>query len=133
VLDKINTTQIYLDNMNYWAPLDTIEEKDDTEEESINNTNTSKEKKTQETIKRTGNKWTRISEGRKEKQCKHQIIINSSATSHFMSPELYLPNTGPSNIEVYLLDDTKLMVANKTLLPQGQHERQKYSQDSKSP
>jgi hypothetical protein len=117
VLDKINTTPIYLDNMNYWAPLDTIEAEDDTEEESINNTNTSKEKKTQETIKRTGNKWTRRSEGRKEKQREHQIIINSSTTSHFMSPELNLPNTGPSNIEVYLPDDTKLMRGNKTLLP----------------
>jgi hypothetical protein len=54
--------------MNYWAPLDTIEEEDDTEEESINNTNTSsEEKKAQETIKRTGNKWSRRSEGRKEK------------------------------------------------------------------
>jgi hypothetical protein len=103
--------------MNTWTPLDTIEEEDDTEEESLNNTNTSEEKKTQETIKRTGNKWTRRSEGRKEKQCKHQIIINSSTTSHFMSPELNSPNTGPSNIEVYLPDDTKLMTGNKILLP----------------
>ncbi len=117
VLDKINTNHIYLDNMNYWAPLDTIEEKDDTEEESINNTSTWEEKKTQETIKRTGNKRTRRSEGRKEKQREHKIIINSGATSHFMSPELNLPNTGPSNKEVYLPDDTKLMMANKTLLP----------------
>jgi hypothetical protein len=50
--------------MNYWTQLDTIEEEDNTEEESINNTNTSEEKKTQETIKRTGNKWTRRSEGK---------------------------------------------------------------------
>jgi hypothetical protein len=59
----------------------------------------------------------RRSEGRKEKQCKHKMIINSGATSHFMSPELNLPNTEPSNKEVYLPDDTKLMTANKTLLP----------------
>jgi hypothetical protein len=103
--------------MNHWAPLDTIKEEDDTEEESINNTSTSKEKKTQETIKGTGNKWTRRSEGRKEKQREHKLIINSNTTSHFMSPELYLPNTGPSNKEVYLPDDTKLMTVNKTLLP----------------
>ena len=45
------------------------------------------------------------------------IIINSGTTSHFMSKELNLPNTGPSNKEVYLPDDTKLMTANKTLLP----------------
>jgi hypothetical protein len=67
VLDKINTTHIYLDNMNYWAPLDTIKEENDTEEDSIINTSTSNEKKTQETIKRIGNKWMRRSEGRKEK------------------------------------------------------------------
>jgi hypothetical protein len=34
-----------------------------------------------------------------------------------MSLELNLPNTGPSNKEVYLPDDMKLMMANKTLLP----------------
>ena len=45
------------------------------------------------------------------------IIINSGTKSHFMSKELNLPNTGPSNKEVYLPDDTKLMTANKTLLP----------------
>jgi hypothetical protein len=45
------------------------------------------------------------------------IIINSSATSHFMSEELDLPNTGPSNKDVYLPDDTKLTTANKTPLP----------------
>jgi hypothetical protein len=45
------------------------------------------------------------------------IIIDSGATSHFMSKELNLPNTGPSNNEVYLPDDTKLTTANKTLLP----------------
>jgi hypothetical protein len=67
VLDKINTTNIYLDNMNYWAPLDTIKEENNTEEERINNTSTTNENKTQETIKRTGNKWMRRSEGRKEK------------------------------------------------------------------
>jgi hypothetical protein len=33
-----------------------------------------------------------------------------------MSPELNLPNTGPSNIEMYLPNDTKLMTVNKTLL-----------------
>ncbi len=67
MLDKINTTNIYLDNMNYWAPLDTIKEENNTEEERINNTSTTNENKTQETIKRTGNKWMRRSEGRKEK------------------------------------------------------------------
>jgi hypothetical protein len=34
-----------------------------------------------------------------------------------MSEELDLPNMGPSNKDVYIPDDTKLMAANKTLLP----------------
>ena len=34
-----------------------------------------------------------------------------------MSEESNLPNTGPSNKDVYLPDYTKLMTANKTLLP----------------
>jgi hypothetical protein len=45
------------------------------------------------------------------------ISIDSGATSHFMSKELNLPNTGLSNKEVYLPDNTKLTTANKTLLP----------------
>jgi hypothetical protein len=94
-------------------PRQTIEEEDDTRQEHINNI----EMKIQKTTKRTGNKWTRRAEERKEKRRKHKIIINSGTTSHFMSEELELPNTGPSNKDVYLPDDTKLMTANKTLLP----------------
>jgi hypothetical protein len=51
------------------------------------------------------------------KQSEHKIIIDSGATSHFMSAELDLPNTGPSNKDVYLPDNTTLTTANKTLLP----------------
>jgi hypothetical protein len=81
VLDKINANYTYLDVTNYWTPLETIKEEDDTEQEHINNI----EMKIQETTKRTGNKWTRRAEERKKKQRKHMIIINSGATSHFMS------------------------------------------------
>jgi hypothetical protein len=112
-LDKINANHTYPDVTNYWTPLETVEEEDDTGQENINNI----EMKIQETTKRTGNKWTRRAKERKEKQCKHKIIINSGTTSHFMSEELDLPNTGPSNKDMYLPDDTKLTTANKTLLP----------------
>jgi hypothetical protein len=117
VLDKINTNHTYLDVMNYWAPLETIKEEDDTGPEHINSITTFNKMKIKETLERVGNKWTRRAEKRKEKQHQQMIIINSGATSHFMSKELDLPNTGPSNKEVYLPDNMKLMTANKTLLP----------------
>jgi hypothetical protein len=118
VLDKINTNHTYLDATNYWTPLVTVQEEDKTgEEKTINSISIVGKKKIQETLKSTGNKWTRRLERQKEKCCEHKIIINSRATSHFMSKELDLPNTGPSNKEVYLPDDTKLPMANKTLLP----------------
>ncbi len=103
--------------MNYWAPLETIKEEDNTELEHINSITTFNEMETRVTPEKVGNKWTRRTEKRKEKQHQHMIIIDSGATSHFMSEELNLPNTGPSNKEVYLPDDTKLTTANKTLLP----------------
>ncbi len=117
-MDKINTNHTYLDATNYWTPLVTVQEEDKTgEEKTINSISIVGKKKIQETLKSTGNKWTRRLERQKEKCCEHKIIINSRATSHFMSKELDLPNTGPSNKEVYLPDDTKLPMANKTLLP----------------
>jgi hypothetical protein len=95
VLDKINTNHTYPDATNYWAPLDTIQEDDDTgKEEHINSISTGREK-IQQTLERAGNKWTRRLEAQKEKQQEHKIIIDSGATSHFVSQELDLPDTGP--------------------------------------
>ena len=45
------------------------------------------------------------------------MIIDSGATSHFMSKESNLPMEGTSNKEVYLPDNTKLRTSNKTKLP----------------
>ncbi len=103
--------------MYYWAPLETIKEEDNTGPEHINSITTFDKMKTKETLEKVGNKWMKRAENRKEKQRQQMIIINSGATSHFMSKELDLPNTRPSNKEAYLPDDTKLMTANKTLLP----------------
>jgi hypothetical protein len=63
VLDIINANHTYLDITNYWTPLETIKEEDDTEQEHINNI----EMKIQETTKRIGNKWMRRAADRKEK------------------------------------------------------------------
>ncbi len=137
-MDKIKANHTYPDATNYWAPLYTIHKDDDTGEEGqINSINTPREKKIQEALERAGNKWTRRLEGQKVKQREHKIIIDTGATSHFMSAELDLPNTGPSNKDVYLPDNTILTMVNKTLLPFEQltkaTERQMYYQDSKSP
>ncbi len=103
--------------MYYWAPLETIEEEDDTGPKHINSITAFDETKINETLEKVRNKWTKIAEKRKEKRCQQMIIIDSGVTSHFMSKELDLPNTGPSNKEVYLPDNTKLTTANKILLP----------------
>ncbi len=59
------------------------------------------------------NKWTQ----RMAKRQEQKIIINSGATSHFISEELNLPSEGKSNKEVYLPDSTRLRTSTKTKLP----------------
>ena len=112
VLNKIKVQQTYPVITNYWAPLETIEEEGNTEEEKINNTveNTPKA----QTI--SGNKWTRRLERRQNKQA-HEIIIDSGATSHFISGEINLPNMGKSNKDVYLPNGSTLTTTTKTLFP----------------
>ena len=45
------------------------------------------------------------------------MIINSGATSHFISEEMNLPKGNKSNKEVYLPDNTILRMSTKTKLP----------------
>jgi hypothetical protein len=112
VLNKIKVQQTYPVVTNYWAPLETIEEKDDTEEEKINSTveNTPKA----QTI--SGNKLTRRLERRQTKQA-HKIIIDSGATSQFISDKINLPNMGKSNKDVNLPNGLTLTTTTKTLHP----------------
>ncbi len=65
------------------------------------------------TTQQKTNKWTRQIARRRE----HKIIIDSGATSHFMSKELNLPTEGASNKEVYLPINTKLKTSRRTKLP----------------
>ena len=48
------------------------------------------------------------------------MIINSGATSHFISEEMNLPKGNKSNKEVYLPDNTTLRTSTKTKLPFAQ-------------
>ncbi len=96
---KISTEHTYLVDTNFWSPLnndDNIELDEDKEEMNMI-------KSTAITNKQKSNKWSRRIARRQE----HKIIIDSGATSHFMSEDLNLPTEGASNKEVYLPNNAK--------------------------
>ena len=110
IQSKINITHTDLANTNFWSPLDTDDENeldDDTREEphKINSAIISNVQKS--------NKWMRRFSRRQEKK----IIIDSGATSHFMTEDLDLPTKGVSNKEVFLPNDTRLRTSRRTQLP----------------
>ncbi len=110
VLDKIKTSNTYLEVNNYWTPLQ--QEEDEEEEEAEKQINMT------QTIKTTpkGNKWTRQATRQKE----NRMIVDSGATSHFVTEDMNLPETGPSNKTIYLPNDTTLKASAKTMLPFNQ-------------
>ncbi len=111
LLNKINTNNTYLAIMNFWAPLEMVEDnnKQPKEEFNIINTKATKQNKI--------NKWTRRVEARRIKCIEIQMIIDSATTSNFISDEHDLPKTGTSKIKVYLPDNSTLQTSDKTLLP----------------
>jgi hypothetical protein len=106
--NKIKQHHTYLVATNYWAPLNNDNNKNESEEEK---TNVIKSAPTTATPKT--NKWTRRMARRREQK----IVINSGATSYFISEELNLPSEGKSNKEVYLPNSTRLQTSTKTKLP----------------
>jgi hypothetical protein len=98
--------------MNYWAPLDDSEEEKDEEKLNIAEVPST----TQQTRPKT-NKWTRRMERRQEKKQEQKMILDSGATSHFVSEGLNLPKTGPSQIDVILPNNSILKSSGKTNLP----------------
>ncbi len=79
------------------------------EEINIINTKATKQIKT--------NKWMQRVEARRTKRSEKQMIIDSAATSNFISDKLDLSKTGASKIKIYLPDNSTLQTYNKTLLP----------------
>jgi len=94
--------------MNYWTPLN---DEDDDIIDEIDEINIIKESKQAEKLK--GNKWTR----RRERRQEQRMIVDSGATSHFISEDMNLPKGQKSNKQVYLPDDTILRTSTKTKLP----------------
>ena len=109
VKSKISTDHTYLVDTNFWSPLDNND--DDKDEESKEEINMIKY--TTPATKQKTNKWTR----RVERRRQHRIIIDSGATSHFMSEDLHLPTEGTSNKEVHLPNNAKLRTSRRTKLP----------------
>ena len=106
---KISTEHTYLVDTNFWSPLNNgDDDKLDDDKEEINMI-----KSTAIPNKQISNKWTR----RIVRQREHKIIIDSGATSHFMSEDLNLPTEGSSNKEVYLPNNAKLRTSRRTKLP----------------
>jgi hypothetical protein len=108
--NKIKKHHTYLAATNYWAPLNNNNDnnKNESDEEEANVIKSAPTMATPKT-----NKWTQ----RMARQGEQKIIINSSATSHFISKELYLPSDRKSNKEVYLPNNTRLRTSIKTKLP----------------
>ena len=108
VRDKISTNHTYLEATNYWTPLNDNNDDDNNEEkEEINITKESGKAKPK------GNKWTRRITRRQEQR----MIIDSGATSHFISEDMNLPKGEKSNKQIYLPDDSTLGSSTKTKLP----------------
>ena len=108
VQDKLSTNHTYLEATNYWTPLNNDDDNNTNETEEINMI---KELGKAEKLK--GNKWTQRLAQRQEQR----MIINSGATSHFVSEDMNLPKGGKSNKQVYLPDNTTLRTSIKTKLP----------------
>jgi hypothetical protein len=95
--------------VNYWTPLQIIEENEEEEEEEMNTIKISSPIE----INNKSNKWTRRIDRRKE----WKLVIDSGATSHFVPEEMNLPKQGTSKKEVYLPDNSKLKASYTTQLP----------------
>jgi hypothetical protein len=108
VQDKLSTNHTYLEATNYWTPLNNNNDDNTDETEKINMI---KELGKAEKLK--GNKWTQRQARRQEQR----MIIDSGATSHFVSEDMNLPKGGKSNKQVYLPNDTRLRTSTKTKLP----------------
>jgi hypothetical protein len=84
-------------------------------EEEINITRTHKQ-----LPKPTSNKWKRRIAQRQERKCQKEeerIISDLGATLYFVTEEMILPRTGPSDITVYLPDNSTLKATGTTQLP----------------
>ena len=109
IQDKIKANQSYLVATNYWTPLN-----DDDDEEPNEATDEINAASSVTVItKQKGNKWTQ----RVARRRKRRVIIDSGATSHFISKDMDLPKGDKSYKNVYLPDDTKLETSTKTKLP----------------
>jgi hypothetical protein len=108
IQDKISQNHAYLVATNYWTPLNEKDDESKREDKKVNMVQSTPVK-----AEKKSNKWTRQIEQQKE----HKIIIDSGATSHFMSEVLHLLVVGASNNTVLLPDNSQLRMSTQTQLP----------------
>ena len=109
--DKIKENHSYQVATNYWTPLHNDNDDDDESKEAKNEINAIAS--TTVTTKQKENKWTR----RVAQIQNQQIILDSGATSDFISDNMNLPKGDKSFKEVYLPDDSKQNASTKTKQP----------------
>jgi hypothetical protein len=88
IQNKMNENHTYLVATNYWTPLNDDNYKNEEDEEIMNILDSM----TTRTKPKSNNLMRQLARRRE-----HKIIINSGATSHFMSEDLNLPSDGLSN------------------------------------
>jgi hypothetical protein len=130
LLNKICTNNTYLATTNFWAPLEIEEEDNKQPKEEINIINTKATKQIET------NKWMQRVEERRATRIKKQMIINSAATSNFISGELDLPKQEHQKSQYTYQITPHFRLPTKPCYHlnnnQRKQERSTYSQDSKS-
>ena len=112
IKSKINTDYTYLADTNFWSPLDNNDDDDDDDDDDEFDYDKEDEINEINSMTKT-NKWMRRIARRQE----NKLIIDSGATSHFITEDLNLPKEGASNKEVFLPNNATLRTSWRTKLP----------------
>ena len=108
-MNKLNTVNTYHDPANYWAPLADEDIEEDRRDHSNNLTRQSQVESQKEKIRRLLRRLF-------PKQGT-SMVLDSGATSHFMTEDLNLLTEGASKKEVFLPNNAKLRTSRRTQLP----------------
>ena len=116
VASKVKTNCTYIANANYWAPLVSEYEDEDSPQACINNIS---EAQVQSDLKPMIKAWIyqRMGKHKFFQQKESSMVLDSEATSSFVRPEENLPITGPSNKVVVLPDGSTKQATHTAILP----------------
>ncbi len=106
----------YIDNANYWAPLEFQDEREYTPSQQINNINNKEETYD---FRSLINEWInqRFGKNKPHQRTVSTMVIDSGATSSFVRPEENLPITGSSSKVVRLPNGSSIQTTHTAILP----------------